>query len=92
MSQQGPLEFGKLKVRADVEMFLEMRRNVSADPVIYTAWSYYPNASTSAPVWYVVKDTYDGSGFEEINLIRRELPVDGARFNYAYDSITTYFS
>lgn len=54
---------------------------------IYVGYSPYPNAATAEPIWYIRKIIYSGE-----NVVRTQLPDDGIKFGYAWDSRSSYFS
>ena len=54
---------------------------------IYIGWNKQPNASTAILTWFIIKNEFDGT-----NLVRSQLPDDGAQFDYAWDDRATYFS
>ena len=53
----------------------------------YVGLSKTPNASTSEPIWFILKLSNDGT-----NTIRQQLPDNGVSFTYVLDDRSTYFS
>lgn len=81
-------DFSFLEMRGDVSSYLELRmeNDANGNP-IYLGYSKFPNASTAAPVWFIVKLTYDGNQ----SPTRQQLPDNGILFNYVWDDRATYF-
>lgn len=82
-----PIDFSNIAVRGDLNDFMEKRFVYSGSNLEYIGWTQTANASTSAPVWFIVKNSYNGS-----NITRQQLPDDGPYFKYVFDDRATYFS
>lgn len=71
------------------EDFFESRfeNDANGNP-IYAGWSPTPDASTSEQIWFIKKIFYDANQA----VIRVQMPDDGVKFTYSWDSRATYFS
>ena len=86
---QRPKDYTQIEVTADAPDFWEQRsENDGSGNSLYTGYSYTPNASTSASVWYIFKNTYDVNN----GLTRRQLPDSGPKFAYAWDDRASIFT
>ncbi len=81
------LDFSVLSIRGAADDFLEKRYAYNGSDLQYEGWTYKPNASTSAEVWYIVKYTVAGGV-----VTRQQLPDHGPSFQYSWDDRATYFS
>lgn len=63
-----------------------MENDANGNP-IYIGYTKFPGAATSAPVWFIVKVTYDANQSPTY----QKLPVNGVVFNYIWDNRATYF-
>jgi hypothetical protein len=82
-----PLDFSVIPIHANADDFVEKRYAYNGSDLEYEGWSKKPNASTDQPVWFIVKYSYTGT-----DLTRQQLPDDGPKFIYIWDSRNTYFS
>lgn len=81
-------DFSFLEMRGDVASFLELRmENDSNGNPVYIGYTQYPNGSTAAPIWFIVKITYDSNQ----SPLRQILPINGRLFTYIWDNRATYF-
>lgn len=71
------------------EDFYEARfdNDVNGNP-IYAGWSPIINAGTSEKVWFIKKLHYDANQAVE----RVQMPDDGVKFSYDWDSRVSLFS
>lgn len=80
-------DYSTIHNHANTELFLEKRMAYDgSNNLIYVGYSRIANASTSQPIWYIVKLVYTGS-----NLVRYQLPMSGVNFGYIWDNRTTSF-
>lgn len=61
--------------------------NSASGQILYIGYTNTPSASTSEPIWFIVKLSYDSNGF----LNYYQLPNNGVVFGYIWDDYSTYF-
>lgn len=82
-----PIDFSTISVRGDLSDFMEKRFAYNGSNLEYVGWTQKANASTSEPIWFIIKNSYSGS-----DKTRQQLPDDGPFFKYTWDDRATYFS
>lgn len=91
MSSPTPNIFSTIEQFSDIlglSILIETRiENDENGNPIYVGYSPIPNASTSEPVWVILKISYTGT-----SITRKQLPDGNIKFTYVWDDRTLYFS
>jgi hypothetical protein len=88
MAEQFISDYSYPQVEMDLGLILEKRmENDGNGNPIYIGYNKQPNAPTGASTWFIVKITYSGT-----NPVRYQLPDNGVKFQYDWDSRATFFS
>ena len=81
-------DYSVLKLNGDAFAFLEKRiENDGSGNPLYVGYAKKPNESTAATTWFITKISYSG-GYP----VRVQIPDDGPKFGYAWDSKAAAFS
>ena len=72
----------------DIDDLYETRiENDSSGKILYVGMSMQAQADVNALIWFIIKLSYDSNGF----LNYKQLPINGAGFNYSWTNRATYF-